>query len=58
MQSRKLTVPSILDHAARWHPEQEIISRNPEGVTVISTYADLHRRSKLCALALQGMGIG
>ena len=51
-------MPSILDHAARWHPEQEIISRNPEGVTVISTYADLHRRSKLCALALQGMGIG
>ena len=53
----KLTVPSLLDYAARWHPEQEIVSKAPEGPTVISTYADLHRRAQLCALALQGLGI-
>ena len=53
----KLTVPSLLDHAARWHGEQEIVSRTPEGPTVIYTYAEMHRRAQLCALALQGTGI-
>lgn len=87
MQRQRLNVSSILDYAARWHPEQEVLSAHParvhangacmavasiecwlstalqvvsklpEGPTIITTYADIHRRSQLCALALQALGV-
>lgn len=57
MQNHPLTVSSVLEYAARWHPEQEIISKTTEGPIVVSTYADLSQRAKLCAVALQRLGI-
>lgn len=47
----------VLEYAARWHPDQEIISKSVEGPIVVSTYADLAQRAKLCAVALQRLGI-
>lgn len=50
-------VTSIIDYASVWHAEQEVVSRTPEGPIVITTYADIHRRSQYCALALQRLGV-
>ncbi|KAG1667964.1 hypothetical protein FOA52_008336 [Chlamydomonas sp. UWO 241] len=58
MQRGNLNVSQIIDYAARWHPEQTVVCKTPEGPTVISSYADIHKRSQLCALALQALGVG
>jgi fatty-acyl-CoA synthase len=58
MQSQPMLVTNFLDYAARWHAEQEIVCKTCEGDTHISNYADLRRRSQLCALALTSLGIG
>jgi fatty-acyl-CoA synthase len=57
MQDWPLIVSRVLEYAARWHPTQEIVCRTVEGPVIISSYADLDRRARLCALALQGLGI-
>lgn len=57
MQHWGLTVNRVLEYAARWHPTQEVVCRTVEGPIVISSYQDLDRRSRLCALALQQLGI-
>jgi hypothetical protein len=57
MQDWPLVVSHVLEYAARWHPTQEIVCRTVEGPVVISSYADLDRRARLCALALQGLRI-
>ncbi|KAF6251413.1 hypothetical protein COO60DRAFT_1675845 [Scenedesmus sp. NREL 46B-D3] len=57
MQSWPLLVTHALDYAARWHKDQEIVCKTVEGPITINTYADLNLRAKLCALALQQLGI-
>lgn len=57
MQFWPLTVSSILEYADKWHGEQEIVCKTTEGPVVISTYAELSSRAKLCALALQALGV-
>lgn len=57
MQEHPLVVGSILDHAARWHPEQEVVSVSVEGAVQRSTYRQLHERSRLAALALRSLGV-
>eukprot|EP00882_Tetradesmus_deserticola_P001881 GHRQ01002017.1.p1 GENE.GHRQ01002017.1~~GHRQ01002017.1.p1 ORF type:complete len:566 (+),score=249.76 GHRQ01002017.1:439-2136(+) len=57
MQSWPLLVTHALEYAAKWHKDQEIICKTVEGPITISTYADLNLRAKLCALALQQLGI-
>ena len=57
MQLLPLTVNSLLDHAARWHGQQAIVSRMVEGSIVRSTFKDLHIRSQLVALSLQQLGV-
>ncbi len=37
---------------------QEVVTLSEEGIIETSTYADLHRRSQLCALALEQLGVG
>jgi len=58
MQDWPLTTMKILDYAAQWHPEQEIVTKTVEGPITITTYADLKRRSQLCCLALRALGMG
>ena len=57
MQDWPLVVTNILDYAAKWHGEQEVITCTAEGPIHRYTYADMHRRSQLCALALQRLGL-
>jgi acyl-CoA synthetase (AMP-forming)/AMP-acid ligase II len=51
MQDWPLLVHRVLDHAARWHGEQEIVSRSIEGPIHRHTYRDLDRRSRALASA-------
>lgn len=58
MQRHSLAVSNIIDYAARWHPEQTVVCKTPEGLTSISTYADMRKRAQLCALAVSALGVG
>ena len=58
MQDWPLVVNSILDYAAKFHGEQEVITCTVEGPVHRYTYAEMHRRSQLCALAMKRLGVG
>ncbi len=53
MQDWPLLVHRVLDHAALWHGEREIVSRTVEGPIHRQTYRDLDRRSRSLASAVQ-----
>jgi hypothetical protein len=57
MQETPLIVNDILDYASRFHGDQEIISRNVEGETVVRTYKEVHTRAQQAALALKNCGV-
>lgn len=57
MQDWSLVVPSILDHAAREHGDQVVVTRGVEGVVRRSTLRELHARSRQVAKALDALGI-
>jgi len=57
MQDWPLLVPSILDHAARWHGEREVVTRTIEGPIHRTTYAEIHSRARRVAKALQRLGV-
>jgi fatty-acyl-CoA synthase len=57
MQDWPLLVPSILDHAAIYHAEREVVTRTIEGPIHRYTYADLQSRSRRCAKALTRLGV-
>lgn len=57
MQDRPLLISSLIDHAARYHPDVEIISRTCEGETVRSDWRGLSKRVAKLANALRRMGI-
>ena len=52
-----LRVATIIEHAAKWHADTEIVSRRPEGGMHRYTYADANLRSKQLAQALLKLGI-
>ena len=59
MQEFPLLVHRVLDHAARWHGETEIISRSVEGPIQRTTYTELDRRSRALASAVnKRLGVG
>jgi hypothetical protein len=47
----------IIDHAAKFHGDQEVVSRSVEGPTEVSTYAQVRQRAALCCLALRRLGV-
>ncbi len=53
MQDWPLLVHRVLDHAARWHGEREVISRTVEGPIHRETYRELDQRSRALASAVQ-----
>lgn len=57
MQQWPLVVTHIIDHAAKFHGEQEVVGRCVEGYTITTTYRELRQRSQLCALALKRLGV-
>ncbi|MGB3501540.1 MAG: long-chain-fatty-acid--CoA ligase [Mesorhizobium sp.] len=58
MQDRPLLISSLIEHAARYHPRVEIVSRTCEGPVVRTNYAQTRKRVAKLANALRRMGIG
>ena len=57
MQDSPLLVTKLLDYAADWHAEQEIITQTVEGPIHTYTWKDCRRRAQLAALSLQRLGV-
>lgn len=57
MQDWPLLAHKVLDHAATYHPDQEIVSRSIEGPIHRQTYSDLNRRARKLASGCQKRGI-
>lgn len=58
MQDRPLLISSLIDHAATYHPETEIVARTVEGPIHRTNYRQIRRRAMQIANALPGIGIG
>eukprot|EP00879_Flechtneria_rotunda_P006882 GHRR01007227.1.p1 GENE.GHRR01007227.1~~GHRR01007227.1.p1 ORF type:complete len:461 (+),score=111.37 GHRR01007227.1:227-1609(+) len=57
MQYWPLQVTHCLEYAAKWHKDQQIICKTVEGPLSVCTYQEISVRAKLCALALQKLGV-
>ena len=57
MQDRPLLISSLIEHAARYHPTVEIVSRTCEGATVRTNYERLRSRAAKLAKALLRLGV-
>lgn len=57
MMDRPLTLPSILEYAARYHPDRQVVDRTVEGPIHSYGYADALKRTKRMANALVAMGV-
>jgi fatty-acyl-CoA synthase len=57
MQDRPLMISSLIDHAAAFHSEAEIVSRLPEGHVRRTTWGQISEQSKQVANALAALGI-
>ena len=57
MQPFSLRVSEIIDHAARYHPNRKIISRNIEGPIIETSWIKIYKNSKKLSKALIKLGI-
>ena len=57
MMDRALTLPSILDYAAQYHPHRQVVDRTVEGPIHRYGYADALERTKRMANALVAIGV-
>jgi len=57
MQDWPLRVSTIIDHAARFHGEQELVTRSIEGPIERTTYAKVHLRTRKLAHGLRKLGV-
>jgi acyl-CoA synthetase (AMP-forming)/AMP-acid ligase II len=58
MMDRPLLIQSLIQYAARYHAETEIVSRTTEGPLHRYIYADAEPRTKQLAKALMRLGVG
>jgi len=58
MMDYPLTVPLLLDRAARYFPQVEVVSRRPDRSVARSDYTDVRRRAHQLAGALSRLGVG
>jgi acyl-CoA synthetase (AMP-forming)/AMP-acid ligase II len=57
MQSFPLTLEKFLAHAARWHPEAQVVTGREGGRVDRIGYADLYARSKKVSVVLRNFGV-
>src|SRR3990172_6517956 len=57
IQDSPLLISSLIDYAAEWHGQAEIVTRTVEGPIHRTNYAELRRRSKQLANALVALGV-
>lgn len=58
MQYYGLTLDKFLSHAAKWHPDAEVVSATAAGGVRRTGYAALHDRARGVSGALRALGIG
>jgi fatty-acyl-CoA synthase len=58
MQGFTLTLDKFLRHAAKWHPEAEVVTAHAEGRSERIGYAGLMARSRKVSAVLAGLGVG
>ena len=58
MMDYPLTVPALLDRAARYFPRVEVVSRRPDRSVARSSYGEVRRRARQLAGALARLGVG
>jgi fatty-acyl-CoA synthase len=57
MQPQPLLISSIIRFAARHHPRTEVVSREPDGTLVRTTYTALEQRARRLAQVLCHLGV-
>jgi fatty-acyl-CoA synthase len=57
MQDRPLLISSLVEHAATFHPETEIVSRRPEGGTHRTTWRGIRNQARQVAALLRDLGV-
>ena len=57
MMDRPLLISGVLEHAAAQHARQHVVSRETHGPLHRTTYADVARRARQLANALQALGL-
>ncbi|MFT0141495.1 long-chain-fatty-acid--CoA ligase [Alcanivoracaceae bacterium MT1] len=57
MQDKPLLISSLIEHAATFHPEQEIVSRSIEGPIHRTNYREIAHRAKQVANVLNELGV-
>lgn len=57
MQNDPINLVSILQHAARWHADAEIVTNSVEGGIHRETYAEAYQRAAQLAHALKELGV-
>ena len=57
MQPYRLTLDKFLDHAARWHPEAEVVTARADGDNARIGYAALRERALRVSGVLAGLGV-
>src|SRR5215469_5890521 len=57
MQDQPLLVSTLIEHAAKWHRDVEVVSRLPDGAIHRYGYADVCRRARQVANALNAIGV-
>ncbi|MGJ7512559.1 long-chain-fatty-acid--CoA ligase [Variovorax sp. GT1P44] len=58
MQQHPLLLSGLIDHAAAFHSDREIVSHMPDGSTHRSNWRDVQQRAKRLANALTRLGVG
>src|SRR5262245_10791603 len=57
MQDWPLTLNRIIEHAAKWHGDREVVSRLPDGSLDRTSYADVEVAARRFSSALLSLGI-
>ena len=57
MQQRPLLISTLIDYAATYHGDREIVSRDAEGMVHRSSFAEVAARAKRVANTLQALGV-
>ncbi|WP_139792448.1 AMP-binding protein [Henriciella litoralis] len=57
MQDFALTLDRMLDHAAKWHPEKDVVTRLADGSLSRIGYRDLHERARKVSSVLKELGM-
>src|SRR5262245_62917867 len=57
MQEWPLTLNRIIEHAAKWHGDREIVSPRPDGSLERTSYAEVNVAARRFSSALLSLGI-